>query len=62
MSEKMLKVNDVAAALRCSVKKAYAIVHQNDFPKITIGRVYYIPESAFDKWIQKYTGKEYKIY
>lgn len=61
MSERMLKVNDVAASLRCSVKKAYAIVRQDDFPKITIGRGYYIPESAFDKWVQKYTGKEYKI-
>ena len=61
MSERMLKVNDVATVLRCSLKKAYTIVHQSDFPKITIWRVYYIPESAFDKWIQKYTGKEYNI-
>lgn len=57
----MLKVNDVAAIMRCSVKKAYSIVRQNDFPKITIGRIYYIPEKAFDDWVRKYTGKEYKL-
>ena len=59
MSEKMLKVKDVAEILGCSLKKAYRIVGQPDFPKITIGRVYYIPESAFQKWINNYTGKEY---
>lgn len=61
MSERMLKVSDVAAVMRCSVKKAYSIVRQDDFPKITIGRIYYIPETAFDNWIRKYTGKEYKL-
>lgn len=61
MSEKMLKVNDVANVMGCSIKKAYSIVRQDDFPKITIGRIYYIPETAFDDWIRKYTGKEYKL-
>lgn len=61
MSEKMMKVNDVANVMGCSIKKAYSIVRQDDFPKITIGRIYYIPETAFDDWIRKYTGKEYKL-
>lgn len=61
MLEKILKVNDVAKILGCSDKKAYSIVHQSDFPKITIGRGYYIPESAFSKWLHDYTGKEYRI-
>ncbi len=61
MSEKMLRVNDIADVMGCSLKKAYHIVNQPDFPKITIGRGYYIPESAFDSWIRKYTGKEYHL-
>lgn len=61
MSERMLKVSDVAVIMGCSIKKAYSIVRQDDFPKITIGRIYYIPETAFDDWIRKYTGKEYKL-
>ena len=59
MNEKILKVDDVADILGCSLKKAYRIVGQPDFPKIKIGRVYYIPESAFQTWIKNYTGKEY---
>lgn len=61
MSERMLKVSDIADVLGCSLKKAYKIVGQEDFPKITIGRGYYIPESAFEKWVQQYTGKEYML-
>jgi len=59
--EKMLKTEDVALVLGCSIKKAYRIVKQPDFPKITIGRIYYIPEAAFENWIKKYTGKEYVL-
>lgn len=61
MSEKMLKVDDIASTLGCSLKKAYKIVNQPDFPKITIGRMYYIPESAFENWIKKYTGKKFAL-
>lgn len=59
--EKMLKVEDLAAILGCSLKKAYRIVNQPDFPKIIIGRGYYIPETAFEKWVKNYTGKEYVL-
>lgn len=62
MQEEILKVSDIAKILRCSTKKAYRIVGQPDFPKITIGRGYYIPRLAFENWIKKYTGKEYTLY
>lgn len=62
MSKKMLKVSDVAEVFGCSLKKAYQIVGQEDFPKITIGRIYYVPEEEFDKWIKRYTGKTYTLY
>ena len=44
--DKMLKVNDVADAMGCSLKKAYALVRQDDFPKLRVGREYYIPKDA----------------
>ena len=59
MPEKMLRVADIAKILGCSLKKAYLIVGQSDFPKIVIGREYYIPRQAYDKWVQKYTRKNY---
>lgn len=61
MEEKFLKVTDIANVLGCSIKKAYSIVRQEDFPKITIGRQYYIPCSAFNRWIKNYTGKEFQL-
>ena len=42
-------------------KGRLCFVGQPDFPKIVIGRGYYIPKAAFEKWIQKYTGKEYRL-
>ncbi|MCI9080054.1 MAG: helix-turn-helix domain-containing protein [Lachnospiraceae bacterium] len=62
MQKEILKVVDIADILGCSTKKAYMIVRQDDFPKITIGRGYYIPRPAFESWIKKYTGKEYILY
>ncbi|MCI8748139.1 MAG: helix-turn-helix domain-containing protein [Lachnospiraceae bacterium] len=62
MQKEILKVCDVAEILGCSTKKAYRIVGQPDFPKITIGRGYYIPRLAFENWIKRYTGKEYFLY
>lgn len=51
MPEKMLKVSDVAKVFGCSLKKAYSIVGQEDFPKITIGRICYIPQEEFNKLV-----------
>ncbi len=62
MSEKMLKVNDIAELFGCSLKKAYKIVGQDDFPKITIGRIYYIPKEELNKWVKQYLGKTYTLY
>jgi excisionase family DNA binding protein len=57
----MLKVKDIQEALGCSGKKAYAIVNQKDFPKIKIGKTFYIPEDEFDKWVKRYLCKEFEI-
>lgn len=59
--KRMLRVADIQKIFDCSVKKAYEIVNQPDFPKIKIGRDLYIPVQEYDKWIKKYTGKEYKL-
>jgi len=59
--EKMLKPKDVKEILGCGMQRAYAIINQDDFPKITIGKRYYIPQKAFEKWAENYTGKEYVL-
>jgi len=50
--DKLLKVKDIQAILGCSKQTAYDLVRLKDFPKITIGRRYYIPEEAFNQWIE----------
>ena len=59
--DKFLKVKDIAEILDCSMNKAYNVVGQKDFPKIKIGRNYYIPQDEFEKWTKNYLRKEYKV-
>lgn len=59
--ERLYKPKDVQSLLGCSLTKVYTIIGQDDFPKMKIGRNYYIPESALERWIRNYTGKEYVI-
>lgn len=49
----MLKVKDIQEHLGISRKKAYDLVTMKGFPKITIGRGYYIPEDQYKKWINE---------
>jgi uncharacterized membrane protein YvbJ len=58
---KMLRPKDIKEIFGCSWGKAYAIINQNDFPKIKIGKQSYIPLEAFEQWKKNYTGKEYII-
>ena len=51
--EKMLKVTDIQKHLGISRKKAYELVSLKGFPKITIGRGYFIPEDQYKKWINE---------
>ena len=43
--EKLLKPKDLQEILGCSMTKVYTIIRENDFPKIKIGRQYYMSES-----------------
>lgn len=59
--DKYLKVKDIVKILGCSESKAYAIIKKKTFPKIKIGKQYYIPIDAFRKWEDTYLFKEYRI-
>lgn len=50
---KMLSVKDIAEIFGCGKNKAYNIVAQKGFPKIKIGKQFYIPEDDFQKWINR---------
>ena len=59
--EKLLKVKDVQEIIGCGKSRAYELFQQKDFPKIVIGKRYYILESEFYGWLKRYTGREYKL-
>ena len=57
--KQILSVKDVQNILGCSKNKAYSIVGAQGFPKIKIGKQFYIPEEEFQKWIRKYTYNQF---
>jgi|BioPla2DNA2_1021312.scaffolds.fasta_scaffold01377_12 excisionase family DNA binding protein len=52
-NSKMLRPKDIAKILDCSIDKAYRIINQKGFPKMMIGKRYYISQDEFEKWVKK---------
>lgn len=48
---KTYKVSDIETILQLSRTKAYALVNQDLFPVIRIGKILRIPVEPFDKWM-----------
>lgn len=59
--QKMLSPKDVQKIFGCSRNKVYQIIESKGFPKIKVGKQYYIPENDLEKWITKNTGNEVRI-
>ena len=59
--EKMLKAIDVAEILGCGINRARDIINKPEFPKIIIGNRIYVNPKEFEKWIDTYTYKEFKL-
>lgn len=51
MDKKMYTVKDIKNYFNCGINQAYSMVSRKDFPKVKIGRRYYIPQEQFEKWI-----------
>jgi excisionase family DNA binding protein len=51
--KKILTVRDVAEHLGMSENKAYKLIQYKGFPKLVIGKRYFIPEDAYLKWIDE---------
>lgn len=59
--DKLLKPKDIKEILGCSERKTYDIIRKKSFPKIKIGKQYYIPADDFIAWQKSYLYTEYKI-
>lgn len=51
----MYTVNDIKKIFGCSKNKAYEIVNRRGFPKMRVGKQFYIPQKSFEEWVQKNT-------
>lgn len=56
--DRMLKVKDIQKNLGVSKDKAYTIIRTKGFPKIKIGRRYYIPEKEYEKWLKEHLRRK----
>ena len=58
ISEKMLTVKDVQKLIGCGRNKVYQIIASNTLPAIQIGKQYYIPQSEYEKWVNRNLHKQ----
>ncbi len=54
-------INDIAEKFNISYKTATKLVHSDGFPKIMIGKSLRVPRGELEKWVAKYSYKEYKM-
>lgn len=54
--DKYLSPKDVGSILGMGKNKTYKLIMLNGFPKIKIGKRYYIPEIDFKKYLEKHIG------
>ena len=59
--QKMLTPKDIQSMFGLSKRKTYQLVEAKGFPKIKIGKQYYIPEDDLERWVQKNVGQEVKV-
>jgi len=59
--DRYLSVKDIQGILQIGRNKVYNLIQQNDFPKIQIGRNYLIPESEFEKYLQRKLYKKIEV-
>lgn len=57
----MYSVEDIQSLLGCSRKKTYLIVNNSTFPKIKIGRQFFIPKSEYQKWVKRNLYKSIEL-
>lgn len=56
--DRILKVKDIQENLGISKSRAYELINMRGFPKIQIGRRYYIPEREYKEWISDHLQRK----
>lgn len=58
--QNILTTKEVSQKLHMGINQTRNLIKRKDFPKITYGRKWIIPEEELDKWITKNLGKTIK--
>ena len=56
---KILSTKDVASILGMGINQTRELIKRKDFPKITIGKKWLIPEDALNDWINQSVYKTF---
>ena len=56
--DKILSVKDVRQIFGYGLRQAYEMVRAPGFPRVKVGRKYYISAQALKKWMDDNTGGE----
>lgn len=59
--QRMLSPKDIQKIFGCSRNKTYQLIETKGFPRIKVGKQYYIPEIDLEKWIEKNKGNDIRI-
>ena len=52
---------DICKIIGIGRDKAYALFKSKGFPSTKIGSMYFVLPEQFEKWLNDYAGKEYKL-
>lgn len=58
---KMLTVKDIQSIFGMGKNQAYALMNSAGFPSFKINGRIYVPQIAFDEWVETYIGKTYLL-
>lgn len=53
MMQRMLTAKDIKENLGVSLPTVYKLLNMKSFPKIKIGKRFYIPEESYNTWIKE---------
>lgn len=55
MEKEFYLVKDIKEIIGCGLSVAYELMNSRNFPKIKIGKRYYVPKEEFEKWVERNT-------
>jgi len=56
-----MNMQELQEYLHLGRNKAYALVNQDDFPKVRIGKTFLIPKHKVNEWVNRNLYKTYEL-